>query len=113
MLIAVIWIDILACAWVALQLPIIKMSTSNAMSSIEENFLAPDLSDEKKSQFASLKQLIEGNQTTIMSSLKNTRTGAVLIGCILLIQNLALLSILRTRKCAEHVEGGKASPATS
>jgi len=106
MLTAVIWIDILACIWIALQFPIIKTTTSNAMEAIKENFIRQELSEAERGDFESLKQRIEGNQTAISNCLTNSRIGAVSIGSILLIQNLVLMSILRTLNQAEQNVAG-------
>ena len=109
-LIAVIWIDVLACIWIALQFPIIKMTTSNAMEVIGENFIRQKFSDWEREQFESLKQRIEANQATTMDCLTNARIGAFSIGGILLIQNLALMSMLRTLKRAEQNAAGQPAP---
>lgn len=112
MLSAVIWIDILACTWIVLQFPIIKTTTSNAMEAIEDIFVRQDLSGEERGHFESLKQRIEGNQTATMSCLTNARIGAVSIGGILLIQSLALMSMLRTLKRADMAAQTTASPSS-
>jgi len=106
---AVIWIDLLACCWIIFQFPIIKTTTSNALAAIEDKFIRPELSDEERGHLESLKQRIEANQTAVMDCLTSARVGAISIGGILLIQNLALMAMLRTLKRAEPNSAGQSA----
>lgn len=95
---AVIWIDILACVWIVLQFPVIKMATPVAMAAIEKDFARPEFSEEDRERFKGLRYRIEGNEAATSGCLMNVRIGALVIGAVLLVQNLVLLSMLRREK---------------
>ena len=110
---SVIWINILACGYVLLQGPIIKTTTSSAISAIEANFLRDDLSGGERDQIKALTIRIIQNQTAAMSSFWHATIGALFIGLLLLIQNLVILAILRRQKRAEQDEDTKPDNAPS
>ena len=106
-LITNIWIGIVACVFVFLQHPIVKMTTSYAMNAIETNFIRDDLSSDEKDHFTSLRNRVEWNQMAAMDSLRYTQFGTGLIGILLIAQNLVVLSILRRQHRAEQAEDTK------
>ena len=95
LLITVIIADILFCGWIALQIPITKWPTNRAIERIERRYMRNDLTAKERDEFEFDKSWILGNQTATSSNLQNIKVSALVIGALLLVQNIVILSALR------------------
>ena len=88
---------VLCCGWILLQFPIMKIRTDWAISTVETEFLRRDLTSEEKKSFEFFKGWILSNQRTTSEMLGNVKVAGITLGATLLIQNLVLLSILKSQ----------------
>lgn len=97
-LVVIIVVDLICCAWIFLQAPIIKMSASTALINIENQYLGTDPSNEEQQRFESYKDSIIANERSSSHYLSTTKSGVLFLGGLLLIQNYILISILSSKR---------------
>ena len=93
-------VDALCCGWMLFQIPIVKIDTDWAVSTIESKYLRSDLTTEERDSFDFFKWSILNNQQVTSEMLASVKVAGIVLGATLLVQNLVLLFILNGRRRA-------------
>ena len=91
-------LTIIIAGYVFLQFPFIKLTTQNAVTAIERDFIRQDLNEEEAESFNFYKGWILGNQENTFGSFWRIKITAFILCLLFIINNFVILYLIRKKK---------------